>query len=80
MRSSVFAALRYRPPLMLFALAIAMLISALLTVSPVRAQSTSDDGIWSDLVESSVANQNDRPIIPQKYRLVALDLAALQAQ
>ncbi len=80
MRCSIFVASRYRRPLMLFALVIAMLLSALMTVASVRAQSTSDDGIWSDLVESSVASQSDRPIIPQKYRLVALDLAALQAQ
>lgn len=80
MQCSIFIFSRYRPPYTLFALGLAMLLSALMPVAPVWAQSTSADGIWSDLVESSVANQNDRPIIPQKYRLVALDLAAFQAQ
>lgn len=80
MKSSVFVAHRMPRLLTIFCLFIVMLLSAILLVSPVQAQSTSDDGIWSDLVESSVANQNERQIIPQKYRLVALDLAALQAQ
>ena len=42
------------------------------------AQGTNADGIWSDLAQSQIDTQSDRPIVAQNYRALRLNASALQ--
>lgn len=75
-----FASSRWRRLRTIIFLFMAIFLSISLVARPVQAQSNGDDGLWTDVVQSSVVARSERPIIPQKYRTVQLNLAAFQAQ
>lgn len=54
--------------------------ATILMTASLRAQTPSSDGLWTDVVQGSMAPSSERWIIPQRYRLVTLNLAAFQAQ
>lgn len=54
--------------------------SLLASPQPARAQASSPDGVWSEIPAGSLAGRGEQQITPQKYRALALNGAALQAQ
>ena len=57
------------------------LLSALCmaTISHLALAEQSRDGIWSDVAETSISSNQQRDIVPARYRTVSADVSALQA-
>lgn len=57
-----------------------LVIYGIFSSFPGYAQPLTPNPLWVDVVESRLAAGSERPIVPQRYRLMALDVQMLQAQ